>query len=205
MEIDVIQTITQCLQADQNAWSEFINEYGPIARKILNKFKTLSSEDQDNITQNVLIKLLTRGFSQFRGRTRYEFLAFFKRVVENEGKDYLKSETRRNEKLIDLKPAFSDPDEEISELSDEIEALQSPNSPPDAVTEQKQVLKIIDHILHQFSLQDQRLFLYKIEGYQNNEISELIGIPMGTIASRYSRIIEKIKESLKKEGLDTFF
>ncbi|MHB8483198.1 MAG: RNA polymerase sigma factor [Nitrospiria bacterium] len=204
MGIDIIQTITQCLQGDENGWNMFANEYVPIARKILNKFQTLSSEDRDNIIQNVLIKLLERGFSQFRGRTRYEFLAFYKMVVENEGKDYLKSENRRNGKLVDFNPAPSESEEIFSEHSDGLDGLESPTALPDKVSEQKELLKMIDHLLQQYSLSDQQLFLYKTKGYQDKEISELMEIPMGTVASRYARMVERVKEGFKKEGVETF-
>lgn len=203
MIIDIIQTITQCLQGDPNGWNSFADEYVPIARKILGKYQTLTGEDRDNIIQNVLMKLLEKGFSQFRGKTRYAFLAFYKMVVENEGKDYLKSESRRNGHLVDLNQDGADSEDEIIDNPNDMEHLESPHARPDNMAEQKELFKLIDRVLHTYSLPDQQLFLYKTKGYQDKEVSEMMGIPMGTVASRYSRMIETIQEAFRKEGVET--
>ena len=38
----------------------------------------------------------------------------------------------------------------------------------------------------------------KAKGYKEKEISDLLGIPEGTVASSYSRIIAKLKNALTR-------
>jgi DNA-directed RNA polymerase specialized sigma24 family protein len=48
----------------------------------------------------------------------------------------------------------------------------------------------------QLSVKDQQILLFKIEGYTDTEIAELLDIPMGTVASRYNRAKELLQRTL---------
>ena len=45
-------------------------------------------------------------------------------------------------------------------------------------------------------MEHQQIFLMKAKGYKDREIAELLGIPGGTVASSYSRIVERLKKAL---------
>jgi len=50
--------------------------------------------------------------------------------------------------------------------------------------------------LQHLSLEHQQIFLMKAKGYKDREIAEFLGIPGGTVASSYSRIVERLKKAL---------
>ena len=49
-----------------------------------------------------------------------------------------------------------------------------------------------------FPLVDQQIFIMKFKGYKDEEIKEILGVPLGTVASKFSRIKTKIAEELEK-------
>ncbi|MHB8482517.1 MAG: RNA polymerase sigma factor [Nitrospiria bacterium] len=196
-----LEIISRCVRGDQLAWEEFIKIYGSLAQKILRRYFSLGIQDIENVTQNVFIKLHDGGLIRFRGITPFEFRAYYKTIVLNEAKSYLRGENRWKNKIEDL---FLFPDNacEISESENGIEKIKDPYPQPDTETERKQAIKIVDRILENFSLKDRQIFLLKLKGCRENEISNLLEIPMGSVASSYSRMVEKIKTELKKNGID---
>jgi len=197
--MDVIQTITLCINGDDNAWREFITYYGPIARNICRKFYQLTDEDIDNVTQNVFIKLINGGLAHFQGTTRYEFLAYFKTTVVNEAKTYLKAEAKWKLKIDDSIPFPIELGDCLEEAPSQGIEDQAPR--PDMVAEQRQTVAVLMDILKTSPITDQQLVIYKMKEYKDKEISELLNIPMGTVASKYSRIISRIKEEFRKRGV----
>ncbi len=90
---DVLSVIKACLSADGVAWKVFFTEYAPVAMNILNRaVPDLSPQEKEDIIQNTFSKLLKGGLKNFRGSTRYEFLAYLKQIVLNEARTYLSSE-----------------------------------------------------------------------------------------------------------------
>jgi DNA-directed RNA polymerase specialized sigma24 family protein len=69
-----------------------------------------------------------------------------------------------------------------------------PLSRPDLTAEGKEVLGIIQKAMVEFPLLDQQIFWMKVQGYKDEEIKKILGIPLGTVASKYSRIRTKIIE-----------
>ena len=56
---------------------------------------------------------------------------------------------------------------------------------PDKAAEVKDLLA---RVMEGLSIEEKQILVYKAEGYKDHEIAELLGIPMGTVASRYNRI-----------------
>src|SRR5271157_2244176 len=97
--VDDIQSVVRgCLSGSETAWSAFFTEYAPIAMNILNRrLADLSLDEKEDIIQNTFSKLLKGGLKNFRGSTRYEFLAYFRRIVVNEALTCLKSGRERED------------------------------------------------------------------------------------------------------------
>jgi len=187
---DVLLVIEGCLRREERSWNTFVKEFGSMAENILRKFSDLAPQDRENIIQNVLIKLFKGGLNNFQGSTKYEFFKYFKTIVIHEGISYLKSE-RKDKGNISL----NGEDSEGLSLKNLI-PNQDPLSRPDSTAEGKEVLDIIKKVMEGFPLLDQQIFWMKLQGYKDEEIKNILGIPLGTVASKYSRIRTKIIEVL---------
>jgi len=192
MREDVLLVIQRCLGGEARAWDNFVKEFGSVAENITRRFTNLAPYDRENIIQNVFVKLLRGGLEDFQGTTKYEFLKYFKRIVINEGISYFKSQRRSKEDIslngevlegLSLKELISDP---------------NPYSRPDLTLEEKEVLNSIATVLKTFPLADQQIFIMKFKGYKDEEVKEILGVPLGTVASKFSRIKTKIAEELEK-------
>jgi len=192
MKEDVLLVIQGCLKGEARAWDNFVKEFGSVADNITRKFSNLPRYDRENVIQNVFVKLLRGGLEDFQGTTKYEFLKYFKKIVINEGISYFKTQRTSKEDIslngevlegLSLKELISD---------------QNPHSRPDLTVEEKEVLNLIGTVLKSFPLADQQIFIMKFKGYKDEEIKEILEVPLGTVASKFSRIKTKIAEELEK-------
>ena len=198
---DVLLVIRGCLQGEERAWNLFAKEFGSLAKNILKKYSDLTLQDRENIRQNVFEKLLRGGLGNFHGLTKYEFFKYFKTIVIREGISYLKSEGR-DKKDVSLNGEVKVNGEEGSEGSFLIDLI--PNQKhlsPELVAAERETLDIIQKIMKEFPLLDQQIFWMKFQGYKDEEIKKILGIPLGTVASKYSRIRTKIIEILGERSI----
>lgn len=187
---DVISVIEGCIRGEEPFWNTFVKEFGSMAENILRKFSDIASHDRENIIQNVFIKLFRGGLCNFQGSTKYEFFKYFKTIVIHEGISYLKSEGKDKGNI-----SLNGEDSAGVSLK-ELIPNQDPLSSPDLIAEGKEALKITQKVMEGFPLLDQQIFWMKLQGYKDEEIKKILGIPLGTVASKYSRIRTKIVEAL---------
>ena len=115
-----------------------------------------------------------------------------KLITVNEAKTYLRlTAARVREVSINRDPAPSDDPRPVAEI-----VSGAPN--PEQTTSAKEQLQILTNHLHDLSLEQQQIFLMKAKGYKEKEIGDLLGIPEGTVASSYSRIVAKLKNALTR-------
>lgn len=190
---DVLLVIEGCLREEERSWNIFVKEFGSMADNILRKFSDVTTHDRENIIQNVFIKLFKGGLSNFNGSTKYEFFKYFKTIVIHEGISYLKSEGKDKGDI-----SLNGEDSEGLSLKDSI-PNGDPLSRPDLTAEGKEVLGIIQKAMVESPLVDQQIFWMKVQGYKDEEIKKILGIPLGTVASKYSRIRTKIIQILGED------
>ncbi len=87
---------------------------------------------------------------------------------------------------------------------------EQPDSAPSAeeLVDRSRARALLDDLLEQMSLELRVIFvLFEIEGLSSGEISEIVGIPVGTVASRLRRAredfaarVERLEARLKFEG-----
>ncbi|MGA3175642.1 MAG: RNA polymerase sigma factor [Syntrophorhabdales bacterium] len=184
---DVQSVIQGCLSADGAAWNSFFSEYAPMAMNLLGRMAdALSIEEKEDIVQNTFSKLLKGGLKNFRGTTRYEFFAYFKKIVINEARTYLKSEKEWKNKL-----SF---DEEGDRDLDGAQLATDRDQEVYGGAKRDEQLQIIKTVLEGSPLEARQVLIMKMEGYKDREIADILGISLGTVASRYARIRERIKE-----------
>jgi len=189
---ELLSLINACLKGNEEAWHLFIKQYGKIVRGCLSGYFRGDAAKIDDVTQQVCIKLWKAGLRDFRGTNRYQFLSYLKLITVNEAKTYLRLTAGRGREVsIDQDPASSDDPRPATEI-----VSDTPN--PEQTTSARERLQILTNHLHDLSLEQQQIFLMKAKGYKEKEIGDLLGIPEGTVASSYSRIIAKLKNALTR-------
>jgi RNA polymerase sigma factor (sigma-70 family) len=187
----LLSLIDACLNGKEESWHLFISQYGKVVRGCLLGYFRGNAEKIDDVTQQVFIKLWKAGLRDFRGTNRYQFLSYLKLITVNEAKTYFRSTAGQNREVsLDQDPASGD---EVSVTDIPSEA---PN--PEESTVVKARTEILANHVHDLPLEHQQIFLMKIKGYKDREIAQLLGIPAGTVASSYSRIVERLKKALKR-------
>ncbi len=169
----------------------FVTRFGATALRILNdKFQNIPEHEKEDVIQNVFIKLLRNGLRNFNGISSYEFFAYFKKIVVNEALTWLKSPTIRNRLIsLDHKREFEDT---------ELPSFYTPSQNPslDNIVEIEQFLRLIDEMLKEYPMLDRQIFLLKAQGHKDKEIANILKVPMGTVASKYARMKEKVEHML---------
>ena len=82
----------------------------------------------------------------------------------------------------------------------ELPQLEVHDGKPEAYAGAKrhEQLQIIHMVLEGYPVETKQVVLIKMEGYKDREIADILGISPGTVASKYSRIKEKVKKLLKQ-------
>jgi RNA polymerase sigma factor (sigma-70 family) len=188
----LLSLIEACLKGEEKGWHAFVSDYGKVVRGCLLGYFRGNPQKIDDVTQQVFIKLWKAGLKDFRGTNRYQFLSYLKLITINEAKTYLRLTAGRvREVSIDRDPASSDDPRPVTEI-----VSGTPN--PEQTTSARERLEILTGHLHDLPMEQQQIFLMKAKGYKEKEISDLLGIPEGTVASSYSRIIAKLKNALTR-------
>lgn len=81
-----------------------------------------------------------------------------------------------------------------------------PSRSPAEEAEGKEVIVILHRCFRELPLLDQQVFMMRAvreDSYQ--EITQILNLPQGTVASKYNRAKEKIKECLEKQGITGTF
>lgn len=171
MADEVVLLIQGCKAGIEESWNAFHKDFARMAMNILNsKFPNLSSDDKDDVVQNVFVKLHKGGLENFHGDLKYEFLAYFKTIVINTAKSHYSYIARKKEEPFE-------------------DTMPTPENPHDET-------ETIQKILKEFPMEDRQIVLLKSAGHKDKEVAEMLRIPMGTVASKYSRIKEKLRKLL---------
>jgi RNA polymerase sigma-70 factor (ECF subfamily) len=82
-------------------------------------------------------------------------------------------------------------------LDGEMDLRQSQAQRPEALAEQRRAVDLMDRVLSQMDFDLRTVFvLFEVEGMSTPEIAELVGIPLGTAASRLRRAREIFRSSV---------
>jgi RNA polymerase sigma-70 factor (ECF subfamily) len=82
-------------------------------------------------------------------------------------------------------------------LDGEMDLRQSAAQKPEALAEQRRAVDLMDRVLSEMDFDLRTVFvLFEVEGMSTPEIAELVGIPLGTAASRLRRAREVFRTSV---------
>ncbi len=195
---DILVIIERCNAGDSEAWKLFVKDFAPLSKNILLNYFDFKPAEQEDVIQNVFVRLINGGLEHFRGGSIYEFLKYFKIIVINEAKSQISAENRVKE-TIKLDGDISRADAEaLRDGTTFLDSAQDPGkaSRPDLIVEDRDLLEKIAAIIRTYPLIDQEIFMLKVKGYKDEDIRNMLKVPAGTVASKYSRIRTKIVEEL---------
>jgi len=190
---EIRDLVQRAAAGEKKALNAFIDQAHPLVWRILKKFSNLSSSEQEDLSQDVFIILLTRGLQSFRGSTYHEFHWYVKTITANEAKTYLRKRGRRFE-VSD--PLFSDEEEKEATFLE-----PDPAPGPEKIVAGQEEFEKLRLCLQELSSTDQEIFWMRERGYSYQEIMEVLGLSLGTLGVKYARAKEKITECLRKAGI----
>jgi RNA polymerase sigma factor (sigma-70 family) len=178
--IDLNTLIDGCIQGDESSWITFFRIFHPTIKGTATQFRNI--EDPEDIAQKVYFKLI---------EDEHKRLKIFKGDHLISFKNYLKKITKFV-CLDEWKKARKDPEyletHEIESFPHSIELKEAYSIPIDTWQE----------ALMQLQPQPRESIELLKLGFTNQKISEIMGVPIGTVLSWNKRSKEKLKKILEK-------
>lgn len=178
-QVDIIE---QCKQNNRKAQLQLYNQYCDGMYIVAKRFLK-DAHDAEDVVQEAFIKAFTK-LHQYKAEVT--FGAWLKRIVVNKSIDFLKSKKQRLVDLEEVHLKVIDADDDDKWLVD------------DAITI-NDVKKAIEKLPDKYQYV---LMLYLIEGYDHQEISEILNISEIASRTQLSRGKVKLQEllTIKKDG-----
>ena len=165
----------KCQQKSRKAFEELYRKFSPFVYGICLRYAKNRDEAQD-ILQECFIKVMER-IGEFRFEGSFE--GWLQRMVVNESLNYLKVN----------KNSFSEIDEEDADAEDVAADIVSDMTA-------KELLDVISRLPDGY----RTIFnLYVIEGYQHNEIAEILNITESTSRSQLKKAREQLIDIIRNE------
>ncbi|MEF9992474.1 MAG: sigma-70 family RNA polymerase sigma factor [Peptostreptococcaceae bacterium] len=167
---------------DRKAADELISKYYKEIYTYI--YKQLSEKESAmDLTQDIFISVL-KGLHRFDGN-KATFKTWIYKIATNKIIDYYRSNKYKYKNLLD------DIDRVHIETGDDF-VLN---------LEHREDIKKVQCIVNELDRDQQEIFRLKIfMDMQFNEISEILGMPISTIKSKYYRLIKKIRDEFNKKG-----
>ncbi|PKQ70518.1 RNA polymerase sigma factor [Raineya orbicola] len=166
----------QCPKAQRKLYEQYASKMFAVALRY-----TSGRLEAEDVLQESFIKVFNH-IQTFRGECSLEH--WIKKIVIN-------TALKQNRSKLYLFPAFDVQDlpEEYQETCEILENL-----------EYEDLLNMVQSLAPRYRV----VFnLYAIEGYQHNEIAEMLGISEGTSKSQYARAKQILKEMILRESRQT--
>jgi RNA polymerase sigma-70 factor (ECF subfamily) len=194
--MDLKELLARASAREAQAWETIVHQYGPLIWRLLQKFRNLEREALDDLFQDVFTALLNGGLKSFRGSSEHEFRAYLKTITENEAKNCLRKHGRKFE--VFEQPVDST---EGGDLLLSFESFADLSPGPEELTISLEIRTKLAGCIQQIQRVDQEIFWMRERGLAYKEITETLGLPHGTVASKYYRAKEALADCLKKVGL----
>ena len=178
-KVDIIE---QCKQNNRKAQLQLYNQYCNGMYIVANRF-VKDAQDAEDVVQEAFIKAFTK-LHQFKADVT--FGAWLKRIVVNKSIDFLKSKKQRLVELDEVHLKVIDTDNDDKWLVDDAITLNDVKNAINKLPDKYQYV----------------VMLYLIEGYDHQEISEILNISEVASRTQLSRGKVKLQEllTLKKHG-----
>lgn len=178
------ELVTAARRGDGDAFSELVVRHQDRVMNLVMKFVHNPTVAED-VSQRVFINAFTR-LKEFKGDAA--FTTWIYRIAFNESISTLRYEGRRKAASI-----YSDEDGLIAEPA-------APHDPSQHL-EREEARSILQKALKRIDPEDRKILLLReMEEMSYEEISGILGIPVGTVRSRLHRAREALREVLGGTG-----
>ena len=173
-QVDIIE---KCKQNNRKAQLQLYNQYCQGMYIVANRFLK-NADDAEDVVQEAFIKAFTK-LHQYKAEVT--FGAWLKRIVVNKSIDFLKSKKQQLVALNEVHLKVVDTYEDDKWLVDDAMTLNDVKKAMEALPEKYKYV----------------VMLYLIEGYDHQEISEILNISEVASRTQLSRGKSKLQELLK--------
>mgnify|MGYP000864456309 FL=1 len=160
------------IQKDKEGFLRLLEEHKLIIYKICNSY-CKNAGDRDDLAQEISYQLW-RSFTHFDGRVK--FSTWMYRVALNVAITFYRK-TKTNEAIIQLR----EPDTETEDSRDD-------------TGETEKNINTLQRFINELKELDKALMILYLEEKSYSEISEILGITETNVATRISRIKDKLKQ-----------
>ena len=180
--------VQKVLKGDVNAFETLVLTYEKNVYNIALRM-TGNSEDASDMTQEAFIKAYN-SLQSFRGDSKFSVWLY--RIATNVCLDFLRSRSRKP--TVSLSMEDNDGEEVELDVADE---SQSPELLLDRQMTRESVRRGLDTLSPEYR---QILLLREIQGLSYDEISQALGLEVGTVKSRIFRARKKLCAFLLEDG-----
>ena len=180
--------VQKVLKGDVNAFEKLVLAYEKNVYNIALRM-TGNSEDASDMTQEAFIKAYN-SLQSFRGDSKFSVWLY--RIATNVCLDFLRSRSRKP--TVSLSVEDNDGDNVELEVADE---SQSPELLLDRQMTRESVRRGLETLTPEYR---QILLLREIQGLSYDEISQALGLEVGTVKSRIFRARKKLCAFLLEDG-----
>jgi RNA polymerase sigma factor (sigma-70 family) len=176
--------IERAREGDQAAYGELVRDHQEVAFRVAFLI-TRSAHDADDVTQEAFIKAW-RALGRFR--TDAPFRPWLLRIVANEARNRVRSNRRRRE--------VREPDAEAAQQPS-VEPVDPAPSPEDltmAADQRRMLLAALDRLRDEDRLVIGARYLLELS---EAETAEALGIARGTVKSRLSRAMSRLRAAME--------
>ena len=175
--------IQQAQSGDVTAFNGLVMHYQSLAYNVAYRIMGEPQAAED-MTQEAFISAY-KALNRFRGGS---FKAWLMRIVTNSCYDELRRHKRQPQSSLD----------ELTEENESFTFLRSKAEGPEEHQQQMELVQAIENCLQGLP-DEQRVtaVLCDVEGYDYNEIADIVGVSLGTVKSRISRARSKLRECLQ--------
>ena len=180
--------VQKVIKGDVNAFEKLVIEYEKSVYNIALRM-TGNSEDASDMTQEAFIKAYN-SLQSFRGDSKFSVWLY--RIATNVCLDFLRSRIRKP--TVSLSVEDNEGEEVQLDVADE---SQSPELLLDRQMTRESVRRGLDTLSPEYR---QILLLREIQGLSYDEISQALGLEVGTVKSRIFRARKKLCTFLLQDG-----
>ena len=186
--------IVACLKGSEEAWHTFVSHYGKVVRGcLLGLFRGNAQKIRQGHSAG-FHKTVESGASRLPRDKSLSVSQLPETNCYQRSQNVFSFDCQAGRKEVSLTPDSPSGEDNVS-VADV--ASEAPN--PEESTIVAERFEILTNHIHNLSLEQQQIFVMKLKGFKDWEIAQLLAIPDGTVASSYSRIVEKLKKAVKRE------
>ncbi len=179
--------VSRAQAGDERALDALLKPIPDLLWRILARFRTLSRAEREDLVQDVYVTLLDRGIAGFSGTTEHEWRAYLRRIAVNAAISRL-----RHEQL--------DPGLESWLVRSEDDAA---DDDPAGTAERDQVFASLASCMQALDALDHQIFWMRMREHSYEEIVAAVGIPQGTVASKFHRAQQKVVDCVRAAGFSS--